>query len=159
MEFFLWCLGLLVGSLVEWIAHRYVLHNFTLRFLSYSHFSVHHRNSRKNKCKDADYLKFPPTKLSSGLSEIIMLLLLAVLLIPVYDISIGLWLGMQTHIFLYYYLHRRFHLHPKWGRKWMRCHWDHHMGKDQNSNWGVTNPIFDYVFGTRKKYLEDVNSN
>ena len=154
MEFLFWCIGLLIGSLVEWLAHRYILHNFSLKFLSYSHFSVHHRNSRKNSCKDPDYLRFPPTKLSSGLSEIILLMLLSVLIVPVYSITIGLWLGMQTHIFLYYYLHRRFHLHPEWGKKWMRCHWDHHMGKDQNSNWGVTNPVFDYVFGTRKKYLE-----
>jgi hypothetical protein len=29
------------------------------------------------------------------------------------------------------------------------------MGKDQNANWCVTHPFFDYVMGTRKKYRYD----
>ena len=29
--------GLVIGSFVEWIAHRYVLHNFSLKELSRSH--------------------------------------------------------------------------------------------------------------------------
>ncbi len=35
----------------------------------------------------------------------------------------------------------------------MPWHYDHHMGKDQNSNWCVTHPLFDMVLGTRKEYL------
>lgn len=144
-----WAFGILIGSFVEWIAHRYVLHNFTIKSLSKTHFGVHHRNSRKNKCLDRDYLRFPPTSLSSGQSEIIMLALLALAVMPLYLYSIPLWIGLEMHIIFYYAMHRKFHLNPLWGKKWMRCHWDHHMGKDQNSNWGVTSPVFDYVFGTR----------
>lgn len=144
-----WVFGLIVGSLVEWIAHRYILHNFTLKILSKTHFGIHHNNSRKNNCLDIDYLRFPPTKLSSGLSEIIMLGVLGLGVIPAAFYSIPFFVGLEMHIVLYYVMHRKFHLNPAWGKRWMRCHWDHHMGKNQNANWGVTNPLFDYVFGTR----------
>ena len=151
---FAWlALGFVIGSLVEWLAHRYVLHNFTIKFFSHSHFGIHHRNSRKNNCLDKDYLKFPPTKYSSGLAEVVMLTLLAILVTPLASFSFPMWVGIEGHIMLYYYMHRKFHLDPKWGKKWMKCHWDHHMGPNQNTNWGVTNPLFDYVFGTREKMI------
>ena len=146
--------GLVIGSFVEWIAHRFVLHNFSLKELSRSHFSVHHRNSRKNGCLDVDYLTFPPTKYTSGLGEIIMLGLLALLVLPLLWYNTPLWAGLTIHVLLYYYMHRKFHLDPEWGKRWMRWHWDHHMGADQNMNWGVTNPLFDYVLGTRKLYTD-----
>ena len=153
--FFVWLiLGFVVGSLVEWLAHRYILHNFMIRPFSNSHFKIHHRNSRKNNCLDVDYLRFPPTKYSSGLGEVIMLSFLAILVIPLAFFSIPLWFGLEAHIILYYYMHRKFHVDPTWGKKWMRCHWDHHMGVNQNINWGVTNPVLDYILGTRRRVTD-----
>ena len=146
--------GFLIGSLVEWIAHRYVLHNFTIRQLSHSHFRVHHKNSRKNGCLDVDYLTFPPTKYTSGLGEIIMLGALAVIVLPIFWYNIFLWAGLTTHICLYYYMHRKFHLNPIWGKRWMRWHWEHHM-KNPNKNYGVVTCWVDYLLGTRKKYKEN----
>ena len=32
-------------------------------------------------------------------------------------------------------------------------HYDHHMGKNQNANWGVTTDWVDRLAGTRIKYL------
>jgi sterol desaturase/sphingolipid hydroxylase (fatty acid hydroxylase superfamily) len=34
----------------------------------------------------------------------------------------------------------------------MTGHYDHHMGKNQDSNWCVTRPWFDWVMGTRVRY-------
>ena len=48
-------------------------------------------------------------------------------------------------------MHQRGHLNVEWGKKNMPWHYDHHMGKDQDANWGVTNPFWDIIFGTRKK--------
>ena len=48
---------------------------------------------------------------------------------------------------------RRAHLDPEWAREHLPWHYDHHMGRDQNANWCVTYPLFDYVMGTRRKYL------
>ena len=83
-----------------------------------------------------------------------MLGLLALLVLPLLWYNTPLWAGLTIHVLLYYYMHRKFHLDPEWGKRWMRWHWDHHMGADQNVNWGVTNPLFDYVLGTRKLYTD-----
>ena len=34
----------------------------------------------------------------------------------------------------------------------MPHHYDHHMGKNQDANWCVTHPFFDWVMGTREPY-------
>ena len=34
----------------------------------------------------------------------------------------------------------------------MTGHYDHHMGADQDANWCVTRPWFDWIMGTRKPY-------
>ena len=145
-------LGFVFGSLVEWIAHRYFLHNFSKRLFSNSHFSVHHKKCRKHNNFDDDYLNFPPSSLGGGGSEIVLLVSLIVAFTPTILISFWLWVGLLGHSCLYYFLHRKSHVDVEWGKKWMPWHWDHHMGRDQNCNWGVTNPTFDYVFRTRKTY-------
>ena len=143
--------GIVLGSLIEWLAHKYVLHNFRRRIFSHSHFSVHHRNCRKNNFYDADYEQFPPRTFDSGLMEILLLIVAAVVTLPLLYVSTWLWLGLLAHAMLYYYIHRKCHLNVEWGKKWFPWHYQHHMGKDQNANWGVTSPFFDYFFGTRKK--------
>jgi sterol desaturase/sphingolipid hydroxylase (fatty acid hydroxylase superfamily) len=54
----------------------------------------------------------------------------------------------------YYWVHRRAHRDPAWARKHLRWHYDHHMGKNQDANWCVTWPWFDYVMGTRERFVE-----
>jgi sterol desaturase/sphingolipid hydroxylase (fatty acid hydroxylase superfamily) len=49
----------------------------------------------------------------------------------------------------YYYVHRRAHLEPDWARRTIPWHYDHHMNSNQDANWCVTRPWFDYVMGTR----------
>ena len=142
-------LGFLIGSLIEWLAHRYLLHNFKLKRLSYSHFSIHHKNCRKNQGFDSDYVSPIPADYEHGWSEILFLLAGVFLTSPLVLLSFWLWFALLIHSILYYVLHRYFHLNPSWGKKYMPWHWDHHMGKNQNSNWGVTNPIFDWIFRTR----------
>jgi sterol desaturase/sphingolipid hydroxylase (fatty acid hydroxylase superfamily) len=143
-------LGFLVGSLVEWTAHKYFLHNRRFSAAFKSHFSVHHRNSRKNNGHDAMYFDFPPNSWEEGASEIVYLLVIWLVSLPSYFISPWLCLTLTFHAAAYYFLHRKFHLRPTWGRRWMPWHWDHHMGPDQNCNWGVTSPIFDILLGTRR---------
>lgn len=143
-------LGFLVGSLIEWTAHKYFLHNRRFSDAFKSHFSVHHRSARKNKGFDEMYFDFPPSTWDEGVSELFYLLVVWVTSLPSYYISPWLCLSLTAHACAYYFLHRKFHLSPQWGRRWMPWHWDHHMGPDQNCNWGVTSPIFDVLFGTRR---------
>ena len=152
MNIFLWALSaFLMGSFTEWMIHRFILHNFKIKCLSSYHFGRHHRNTRQNEGFDKDYTHFPPLKWSTGLHEIITLIGGMLIAIPFAFLSGWLWFFLCMHAFLYYYLHRRMHLHPTWGKRWFPWHFRHHMGKDQNANWGVTNPLFDHIFGTVKK--------
>ncbi len=144
-------LGFLLGSLIEWSAHRYLLHNFSLKRLSHAHFRIHHRNCRKNHGFDDDYVALLPRDYDHGWSEIIFLAVGVLLAIPLAFLSVWLWIALLMHAVLYYVLHRKFHLEPEWGKKYMPWHWEHHMGKNQNANWGVTNPIFDWIFKTRDR--------
>ncbi len=53
----------------------------------------------------------------------------------------------------YYRCHKRSHLDPEWARENLPWHVDHHMGPDQDANWGVTSPWMDVLMGTRKPYV------
>lgn len=71
---------------------------------------------------------------------------------PTALISPGFTLGVWTSLINYYYVHKRSHLDPEWGYKYLPWHYDHHMGPDQDKNWCVTFPLWDYVKGTRVPY-------
>ena len=51
------------------------------------------------------------------------------------------------------YIHRRCHVDVEWGKRNFPWHYDHHMGKNQDANWGVTNPLWDHILKTRIKYF------
>jgi sterol desaturase/sphingolipid hydroxylase (fatty acid hydroxylase superfamily) len=71
-------------------------------------------------------------------------------LFPVAPFFTGtLWFCMWR----YYRLHKRAHRDPSWARAHLPWHVDHHLGRNQNQNWCVTHPFFDYLMGTRKRYL------
>ena len=53
----------------------------------------------------------------------------------------------------YHQVHSRSHLDPDWCRRHLRWHWDHHMGTNQDVNWGVTNQWLDRLLGTRELWL------
>ena len=53
---------------------------------------------------------------------------------------------------LYLLIHNISHKYPEFSKKYIRWHYDHHMGKNQNKNWCVTYPLADYLLGTRIKY-------
>ena len=53
----------------------------------------------------------------------------------------------------YYRKHKRAHLDPEWAREHLPWHYDHHMGRNQHANWCVSQPWFDWVMGTREKYV------
>jgi len=141
----------LIGSFIEWFAHKYILHNFSVKKLSRYHFGRHHRAVRQNDGYDSDYLDFPPARWESGLHEIFSLVAIVILATPLILLSSTLWYFLCVYAAAYYLLHRKMHISPEWGKKWFPWHWRHHMGKDQNANWGVTNPLFDYLFRTVRK--------
>lgn len=76
---------------------------------------------------------------------------------PLYWVAPSFAATLTVHAAVYYWVHRRAHLDAEWCKRHLPWHFDHHMGKDQNANWCATQPWFDLLMGTRKKYLYDSN--
>ena len=55
----------------------------------------------------------------------------------------------------YYYHHYKAHKNPEWARRNLPWHYDHHMAKNQNLNFGVRSDAFDRLLGTREDFASD----
>jgi Fatty acid hydroxylase superfamily len=143
-------LGLLHANAVEWLTHKYVLHGLgkhkgsIWRF----HWAQHHRIARKNAMYDKSYEE-PFWRWRARGKEIAGILGLAVLHLPLVKVAPFFTLGVVLSSFNYLYRHRKAHLEVEWGKQHMPHHWDHHMGANQDANWCVCYPWFDWVLGTR----------
>ncbi|MFN7975569.1 MAG: sterol desaturase family protein [Acidobacteriota bacterium] len=147
-------LGLVYANATEWVMHKYVLHGLGRRkktFWSF-HWDEHHGAARRNGMIDEDYLH-----LLSGWNgqtkEIAALLGAALIHVPLFAVAPGFALGAVYGAVNYYRVHRKAHLDPAWAREHLPWHVDHHMGPNQDANWCVTRPWFDWVMGTREKYV------
>lgn len=152
-------LGFLYGNLIEWIAHRYFLHNLGKRKDSVFsfHWHRHHKNCRKNSYLDFDYFDNNLLRMDARGKEVLSLFGLALLHFPLIFILPWMYAASCFWIFLYYYVHMKSHIDPAWGKKWFVWHYQHHMGKNQDANYGVVAPWWDWIFGTRIKYKFDKN--
>lgn len=148
--------GIIFANGFEWIAHKYILHGVhrvgQARFSPVprsmkSHWE-HHREVRKTEFHDHGYVE--------GLSnwrtrnEVISLVVVAgAASLIFYPIPKGMVAASVYSACNYYYIHRRAHLHPEWAKRKIPWHYDHHMNSNQDANWCVTKPWFDYILGTR----------
>ena len=148
--------GLIVANAFEWVAHKYILHGthragksrFSPVPRSMKSHWEHHREVRKQEFEDDGYVQ--------GLSnwrtknEVVSLGIVAVTTSAMfYPFSKGMAAATWYSAFNYYYIHRRAHLEPDWAKAKIPWHYDHHMNANQDANWCVTKPWFDYVMGTR----------
>lgn len=146
-------LGLLYANAVEWVAHKYVLHNLGKKrgSLWAFHWANHHKSARTNEMFDEDYAK-AFWKWEAGGKETLALGVLLGAHAPLAAVApwftAALWYSSANYL----YKHRRCHVDVEWGRTHMPHHYDHHMGRDQDANWCVTQPWFDWLLGTRKPY-------
>ena len=139
-------LGWLYGHLVEYLIHKYILHDHN-RFKNAfkRHFGTHHKISRKNEMYDEGYEK---TFNSSSLFELGGLSLLLLSHLPLVYILPYFYCTLIYSALVYYSVHRLSHLYTDLGRKLLPWHYAHHMAKNQHENWGVRLPIFDLLLGT-----------
>lgn len=145
--------ALLTSAAFEWWAHRYVLHGSGKRKGSFwaFHFHEHHGQSRRNAMIDEDYRRSPWRWNAQGKE----LLALALLALPIAALApLVPWWSATSLLCIarYYRLHRRAHLDPDWAREHLPWHYDHHLGPDQDCNWGVTSEWFDRLMRTRVPY-------
>ena len=135
-------LGLLIWGFIEYSFHRWIFHyNETPQnLLAYSH-ANHHEHPSDNE----DLLL--PLKLTVPVS--ILVFVLACVLIGVSGAAF-LYTGLFIGCGVYEYIHHANH-HGKSKRpilRWLRkYHLQHHF-KEPSSHYGVTSPLFDYVFRT-----------
>lgn len=80
------------------------------------------------------------------------LILLALAHSPALFVLPAFYLGLLYGGFRYYYVHKKSHLDLEWAKKHVPWHYDHHMGKNQDANWGVTTDWVDKIAGTRIEY-------
>jgi Fatty acid hydroxylase superfamily len=147
-------IGLFVANAGEWWIHKHILHGLGKdreSFWSF-HWHDHHAKARKHEMVDDQYTSTifawePQTKELVALGA---LMASHVPLFPLMPFYVGtLWYSAIK----YYRVHKASHLDEEWAKEHLPWHYDHHMGKDQNANWCVTNPFFDHLMGTRKRYL------
>ena len=144
--------GLVIANGFEWFAHKYLLHGVHRKGKSRfsptpkqmeSHCS-HHREVRKQEFFVEGFDNWRTR------NEVIALGVVAVVSgAAFYPFSKGMALAAAYSAGNYYYVHRRAHLEPEWSKKRIPWHYDHHMNSNQDANWGVTRPWFDYIMGTR----------
>ena len=148
--------GLVVANGFEWVAHKYILHGThragkprysPVPDSMKSHWE-HHREVRKTDFHDQGYVEGISNWRTKN--EIISLAVVAgVFGTAFYPVSKGMSLAVLYCAGNYYYIHRRAHLEPEWAMKRIPWHYDHHMNSNQDANWCVTTPWFDYILGTR----------
>ena len=155
--------GVMISNAFEWVAHKYILHGthrkgkkrFSPSPTTMASHWTHHRFVRQQQFADEGYeegLKNERTRL-----ELLSLVLVASSASAIaYPFSKGMALSFWYCAGNYFYVHRRAHLEPDWARKSIPWHYDHHMNSNQDANWCVTRPWFDYVMGTRVASSRDL---
>jgi hypothetical protein len=135
--------GWLYGHIVEYSVHKYILHD-NKRFIKAFkyHFGTHHKIARKCEMYDKNY---EPFLSKNQLFEPFALSLLLLSHLPLAFVFPFFYLALLYSAFMYYTLHRKSHIDVEWGRKWLPWHYEHHMGIDQNKNWGVRLPLIDKI--------------
>ena len=138
------------GGLAEWALHKYAIHGLGKNKKSWFnfHWHSHHKTCRKNNNHDDNYNSFLPSPI---LREITGLCLLAAVHVPIYFVMPYLFYTLIFCTVRYFYVHQKCHLNVEWGKVYFPWHYKHHMGKNQDANWGVTTAFWDAILGTREK--------
>lgn len=146
--------GLIYANGLEWFAHKYLLHEQGKKKDSFwrFHWADHHKIVRQNDFRDVSYEKSllewnPQSK------EVAALAAAGILHLPLAFISPSFVAGVFVSGAYYYYVHKKSHLEPEWGKQNLPWHYDHHMGPNQDMNFCVTFPLFDHIMGTRVPYI------
>lgn len=147
-------LGLLYANAGEWAIHKYVLHGHGRSPTSpwAYHLHEHHLAVSRLGGHDPAYKKLRP-EWNGQTKELLGLSALAAAHLPLAPVAPWFTAGVLFSIGRYYYVHRRSHLDPAWGRAHAPWHTDHHLGPNQERNWCVTWPWFDHILGTREAYV------
>lgn len=142
--------ALLTVNAFEWYAHRVWLHEYPRKHRHSPFFSHirHHKRVRLNHFEDSSY-QYSMWQDQEIFNEKTALINLCVVFTPVAPVAPFFTLGIYYGAWQYWRKHSRAHRDPAWGKRHLPWHYDHHMNTNQDANWCVTRPWFDYIMGTR----------
>lgn len=148
-------LALLYSNAGEWFIHKYILHGLGKKRRSFwnFHWHEHHAVVRKTRGLDEAYNKPLSPTLNAKTKELLGVIGIGLAHAPLLPVAPFFTLGVWYSAANYYYVHRKSHLDPQWAENHVPWHVDHHLGPDQDKNWCVTKPWFDWVMGTRVPYV------
>jgi len=136
--------GLLIFSLVEYLAHRYVFHMSTYtdlrKRLQYAFHGVHH-----DYPKDKDRLAMPPI-MSLIIATILLFLFKLIMGDFTFGFLPGFLMGYASYLFVHYIVHA--YKPPKNIFKKLWVHHGIHHYKNSDRAFGVSSPLWDYIFRT-----------
>jgi len=140
-------LGVVLWSLLEYIIHRFAFHHEPSSKLGKQfHFIVH--GVHHDYPNDAKRLVMPPA-VSVPLAVVFFVIFLAVFRTG----TLPVWAGFVFGYVCYDSIHYAIHHFPLKGRLWNRLkqhHLRHHF-HDDHTGFGVSSPLWDYVFGTNRR--------
>jgi sterol desaturase/sphingolipid hydroxylase (fatty acid hydroxylase superfamily) len=137
--------GVLLWTLTEYILHRYVFHYVGPRpWQRRLHFILH--GVHHDFPQDAGRLVMP-LGVSIPLGVVFYVLFrLALGAIIVDALFVGYGLGYLAYDGTHYAVHH-VRMTSRWGKRLKRHHMIHHH-TGENARWGVSSPLWDWVFGT-----------
>jgi sterol desaturase/sphingolipid hydroxylase (fatty acid hydroxylase superfamily) len=144
---FMFILGVLVFTWVEYNVHRYVFHMKTYTAIrqkwQYTIHGIHHEFP-----KDKDRLAMPPL-LSITISTLLLLVLKVFLGELVFSFLPGFLVGYTAYLSIHYMVHA--YAPPKNFLKALWINHSIHHYKDGEVIFGVSSPLWDYIYGTMKE--------
>ena len=136
--------GFLVFTLVEYTMHRFLFHIGTKtkkrEKFQYTLHGVHHEFP-----KDKERLAMPPI-MSITIATTLLFVIKLILNIQVFAFLPGFLVGYAGYLFMHFILHT--YKAPKGIFNFLWANHAVHHYKDQTKAFGVTNPIWDMIFGT-----------
>lgn len=139
--------GILLFSLVEYLAHRYIFHMSTYtelrRKLQYAFHGVHH-----DYPKDKDRLAMPPL-MSLAIATALLFFFRWIMGDLVFGFLPGFLMGYASYLFVHYIVHA--YQPPKNIFRTLWVHHGIHHYKDPERAFGVSSPLWDYIFRTMPK--------
>ncbi|WP_394651530.1 hypothetical protein [uncultured Acinetobacter sp.] len=148
--------GLIVANGFEWVAHKYILHGvhrtgqprYSPVPRSMASHWAHHREVKTQNFHDDCYVEGLASWRTRN--ELLSLGVVAATSMAIFaPLSKGMAIAAAYSAINYFYVHRKAHLQPDWAKHRIPWHVDHHMNANQDANWCVTKPWFDYLLGTR----------
>lgn len=151
------CAGLLVANWIEWYAHKNILHGKKRRGKprlsplpkTMAFHWQHHKYVRQHNYHDPMYPKPYRRGNPQVDDEVNLLIAISAVFTPIAKVSPAFTLTGYYAAWNFYRTHSRSHLEPAWGKQRIPWHYDHHMNSNQDANWCITKPWFDYIMNTR----------